>query len=293
MKDLTISAWGGFYKGVTPEQLVDRFLAAGLTACEFDDTRTIRICGKGSAYALKRAREIRTYAEDHGFSFPQAHTCFRSPLLAPGTEDILKGNLDFFLELGVKNAVVHVTGGSKNKPDVYEDAKREQYPAQLEAIGRLRDYVDGTPLWICLENLGSSANTHTADRLMDFIRDLGSPDNIGICLDTGHLHRVNGNGWAAQTFPEFIGIAGDRLRALHITGNEGIEDSHFFPFTGRGIQPDWKAFTKAIVNGPYKGLFNFEVPGETQAIPQPVTEMKLRYAAELGRYMLSDEFTAQ
>lgn len=291
MKDLTISAWGGFLPGLTPEQLVDHFTAAGLTACEFNNSRAEPICEQGSAVFMRRAREIRRYAEDKGLSFPQAHAEYKYPLLQAGTEDVIKRNLDFFLELGVKNAIVHVTGGAKDKPDIYEIAKKEQYPAQLEAIGRLRDYVDGTPLWICLENLGSSANTHTADRLMDFIKDLGSPENIGICLDTGHLHRVNGNGWAKQTYPEFIAIAGDRLRGLHVTGNEGIEDSHFFPFTGRKYQPDWKAFMKALKASPYTGLFNFEVPGEVGNVPLPVLDMKLRFAKELGEYMLSDEFT--
>ena len=39
----------------------------------------------------------------------------------------------------------------------------------------------------------------------------------------------------------------------------------------------------------YKGLFNFEIPGENRA-PTQILRSKLSYIHELSRYMLSDEF---
>jgi hypothetical protein len=68
--------------------------------------------------------------------------------------------------------------------------------------------VKGTDLVLCLENLGSTPQTHTAQRLLGLIDEAGGGDNLGICLDMGHLHLTNGRGQTNQSLGEFIRLAG-------------------------------------------------------------------------------------
>ncbi|NLG35882.1 MAG: sugar phosphate isomerase/epimerase, partial [Lentisphaerae bacterium] len=81
----------------------------------------------------------------------------------------------------------------------------------------------------------------------------GCQKQIGICLDTGHLHLTGGAPAA------IVREAGDNLIALHLADNLGKDDNHLFPFAGTIT---WGPFLDALRASPYTGLFNFEVPGE-------------------------------
>lgn len=99
---------------------------------------------------------------------------------------------------------------------------------------------------------------------------------LGICLDTGHLNLVQGDPC------KFLEEAGDKLIALHIADNLGNADHHMLP-CGRGTV-NWKAFMPKLKESPYRGLFNFEVPGERCSM-RALQRLKLKYALELGRLM--------
>ena len=52
---------------------------------------------------------------------------------------------------------------------------------------------------------------------------------------------------------------------------------------GRGTV-NWKAFMPKLKESPYRGLFNFEVPGERCSM-RALQRLKLKYALELGQLM--------
>jgi roadblock/LC7 domain-containing protein len=145
--------------------------------------------------------------------------------------EIIKPQLVLFRELGITKAVLHVNGGLKLPEE-------ERYAKWMKYLGELSDFVDGTGITLCLENLNSNPQVRSADGLLQVIRDAGDK-NFGICLDTGHLHLSNKEGHIVQTQGEFIRKAGHYLQALHIQDNNGLGDVHQMPYSARyGI--DWQ-----------------------------------------------------
>lgn len=61
---------------------------------------------------------------------------------------------------------------------------------------------------------------------------------------------------------------------MHIADNEGQTDQHLMPF-GRGTVA-WDTVTRELNALNYRGLFNFEIPGESRC-PLPVRLAKLEY----------------
>lgn len=276
-----ISIWSGYYPELSPEALIDTYLEAGFRHMELSVTLVDHLVARdgsmesvGASYAY--------YAKERGFSFPQGHLSYGQTLLRPESLDILKRDIDLFLGAGIKHAVLHFSGGCELSPE-------KRHEARLRVVSSLCDYVNGTDLIFCLENLGSVPETHTAERLLSIIEAVGS-DHLGICLDTGHLHLVNGRGEAAQSQREFIEKAGSLLYALHITDNNKILDEHLMPFSSR-YPIDWVEVVSALRRIDYKGLFNLELPGERFA-PMAIRAEKLKYIRFLAEYLVSDEFLA-
>ena len=274
-----ISLWSGYYPELAPEALIDTLLAAGFQHMEVSITLVNQLTARdgtmesiGAAYAA--------YAKEHGFSFPQGHLSYEQTLLRPESLDILKRDIDLFLGAGIQNAVLHFNGGNELPLD-------QRHEARLQVVSTLCDYVKDTNLTLCLENLGSVPETHTVERLLGIIETVGS-DRLAICLDTGHLHLVNGRNEAKQSQQEFIRKAGPKLRALHITDNNRILDEHLMPFSSR-YPIDWVEVVSTLREIDYKGLFNLELPGERFA-PIPIRDAKLKYIRFLAEYLLSDEF---
>ena len=223
---------------------------------------------------------LRTYIDDLGFTIPQGHTSFHLGLCSQEGVDLIKRDLEMFQVLGITKAVVHAAGG-KNLPD------EERYARWVKYLGELSDFVDGTGITLCLENLFSNPLVNSADKLLQLIADAGDK-NMAICLDTGHLHLSNTNSGLEQSQGEFIRKAGDKLQALHIVDNDGLGDTHQMPYSARkGV--DWVDVMQALRDIDYKGLFNLECLAERRP-PMPVKMAKLRFMLEMCRYMVSDEF---
>lgn len=70
--------------------------------------------------------------------------------------------------------------------------------------------------------------------------------NLGICLDTGHAFFDGVN--PADAVLAF----GKRLQVLHVHDNDGRNDLHIAPFTGR---IDWGQFMSALKNSDFAGVF--------------------------------------
>lgn len=238
---------------------------------------------------MRTAREIKAHAAEENFRITQGHMEFHCILWEEGTTEILKQNIDAFQEIGVQNMVFHVHGPRKtDAPLPPEEEKARLHDIQVQRIQELVDYVKGTDSILCIEDLTSSASTYSAEDILRLIHDCDDSENLGICLDTGHLNRTNAQNRTNQSFSEFIRVCGPRLRALHVNGNEGDGDLHLFPYSGRGVQPDWDDFMSGLKASQYEGLFNFEVPGEFKNVPLEIADMKVRYAKKLAEIMMGE-----
>jgi sugar phosphate isomerase/epimerase len=273
---MKIGVWSSYFIDLSPEEMVKTFSKKGWYNLELSDEHGAELLKRGNPELA--GKNLRSFAEAHGVSFPQGHlwlSCDIASVKQAEVLDTLKGWLDLFLAVGVHSAVLH-PGGREMMGEGYPLEKIEE--ARLYALKVLTSYIKGTDMVICLENV--SRDKSECDNLCGLVEKIGDA-NLGICLDTGHLNLAGGNQG------DFIRRAGKNLKALHIADNEGVSDQHLMPF-GKGTVK-WKDVTEALKEINYKGLFNYEIPGESGRCPLPVKLAKLDYLKEVSAYLLGAE----
>ena len=277
--DLQYSVWSDYYNDMPIEESVLRLISHGFCRTELSINHSGQLLARAEKPEVTGS-ELQTFIKEHNFAIPQGHLSYKRGLCSAEAVDALKREIDLFLSIGIENAVLHVNGGNDLAPEV-------RLERRTDSLRELANYIKGTPLRLCLENLGSVPETHTVERIRKFIDAVGS-DQVKICLDTGHLHLVNGQKFVTQSQTEFIHGAGNDLCAMHITNNSGESDVHLMPFSSRtGI--DWKEVVSALREIGYTGLFNLEILGENKA-PLPIRDAKLDYIKKMLDYMCTDEF---
>lgn len=283
---MKLSMCTGYFELSTPENAVLSLKEAGFSHGELAVEHSLALLER-SGKIEKTGLAFRAFLEDHGFSLPQGHLEFRNDMTTSETVESLKKEITLFQAIGIKNAVFHINGGLALPEEARLDAQRR-------SLRELLDFVRGTELTICLENLMTNPTIADAGKLLQWIDQLGD-ENLGICLDTGHLHRSRLSlHTTEQTLEEFILQAGKHLKATHIHSNDGINDLHLAPFTSRANSIDWAQVIKALQKVGYDGLFNLEVPGETESYPPAyILQRKLLYLKDMLDYMFSEEFLAQ
>jgi len=182
--------------------------------------------------------------------------------------------IDLFNALGVEAGVLHLGG---NGLAAAGWSTERIFARRCTALSRLAEYARGGCTVLCLENLNAGSGVCSIDDIEAVLKAVDAP-NTGICLDTGHAN-LNGVDNA-----DFIRRAGTRLLALHVADNLGQHDDHLLPY-GRGTVC-WSEVMKALREVRYRGLFNFEVPGENRC-PPAVRLAKLDYALALAGCMLT------
>lgn len=267
--ELKLSVWSNYFRELEPEDRLAEFSRSGFRYLEFstEDGEILLKRGKPA----QAGAEYRKRAEDLGITVLQGHLDLEADILNSASLEGLKVWLELFKAVGIKNCVLHYgKGPATNIPPALLLEKRG------EALKELKKGIAGTDMRICLENLSRDRDCKT---LLGLIAYAGE-ENMGICLDTGHLNLAEGNPAA------FVAEAGTLLHALHIADNEGYYDQHFMPYFGRGTVP-WAEFMGALGGSGYRGLFNFEIPGTTGNVPLEVLRLKLDYVRGLGAYLES------
>lgn len=268
---MKLSMWSSYYMDLSPEDAVLEFEKNGYRYSELSDEHAAQLLSRGGAAETGKA--FKAFADAHNVSFLQGHL-FLTIRLCDETKPVvetLKTWLDLFRAIGIKSAVLHCDA-MRGTDGLTAEMVRAKNAAVLR---RLTDYLKGTDLTICLENL--SGICRNADELLWYINEIGS-SNLGICLDTGHLNLTEFRDQAA-----FIYKAGKHLKALHIADNEGQSDQHMLPY-GRG-NVDIAAVVRALKDVGYSGLFNLEVPGE-RSCPLEIRGYKLQYVKQMFDYLM-------
>lgn len=262
------SVWSYYLREFSPEEQIGHYMDCGFRYAELSDEDGFILLDRGAG--AKVGAELKKYADDRGFSYPQGHLMLRANITADdymSTVDKLKNWLDMYEALDIKAAVLH-TGRNPDISPEETDARR------MKALTELTDYIKGTNITICLENLTNDL-AHSGP-LLDLIGRVGS-DHLGVCLDTGHLNLCPG-----ESQYDFIKACGSRLQALHIADNEGQSDQHMMPY-GKG-RVKWQEVIDGLREIGYRGLFNLEIPGESGG-PVEIKLAKLRYVKEICEYM--------
>ena len=276
---INISMWSGIFFDMTPEQAVRQLRCAGYRFMELSTYHSEEMVARGNPE--KTGREFGAFVREQGISVLQGHLYLEANLCDPAFVPVLKKWLDMYMAIGIRSAVLHASGG-------LDLPMERQHALRVAHLSELAGHIKGEDICICLENLGTHPACYTTDGLLKMIGDVDDNSQLGICLDTGHLHRVNYQKLASQTHEDFIRSAGSRLKALHINGNNGLLDDHLMPYTGMNSF-DWRPVMQTLEEIGYDRLFNLELPGEKRA-PQQVRMLKLEYLKKLCEYMASDEY---
>ena len=123
----------------------------------------------------------------------------------------------------------------------------------------------------------------TCSRLDDFIRyvDTLNSCNAVACLDIGHTALT----YQKEKPWDYIrGLGKNRLKALHVHDNNGMNDQHLLPYEG---YIDWMEVTKALGEIDYEGDFTFETHGNLKNFDDEFIPVRLRFMADVGRHLAS------
>jgi len=271
---MDISMWTSFLYEWTPEGAVSNLHRHGFTCAELSDEHAQALMER-TPEGLHR---FITHCQNLGFRIPQAHFKLYANLDEPepikrrALIDELKRWCDMFNEIGVKAGVLHPSG-------VHSDMNCSK-DIIAAGLAELLDHSKGMSFSFCLENLpGVFRHFREIHDLIAMVPD--SDSRLNYCLDTGHLQ------WAGDSCAEYVYAAGSKLKALHITdcAGKGERIDHIFPF-GPG-KVNWKDFIKALREVGYNGLFNYEVPAERAGCTPDILLIKLDYALQLAKTMLS------
>lgn len=224
-------------------------------------------------------REYRKYIDNLGFSIPQGHLIFMNAGNITSVDntyaiDNLKRNLDVFYELGVKSAVLHYSNFGTDVVPI-----DDWFSVRINALNKLTNHIKGTDMVICLENL-SRIHDYDAGHLLKMCKAVENPENIGICLDTGHLNiSQRGNQY------DFIMQAGEWLKAMHVHDNRGEQhglkglpcDWHIMPFDTGNV--NWNDVKRGVKDINYQHLFSFELGSHNN--PIQIKKIQAKYLMEM------------
>lgn len=172
----------------------------------------------------------------------------RFPYMAGEKErNAIAGYLEEFIALtaplGAKSYTYHAS---------IEPVPPEERPALLQStrpvVKRLSEAAAGLGASLNVELLPRSCIGNCVGELKVLIDDIAK-EKAGVCFDVNHLCGM------PERVPEFISQLGDRIRTLHLSDYDGIDEAHWLP--GLGVL-DWPAVMKTIRDLPGVPLLIFE-----------------------------------
>lgn len=182
------------------------------------------------------ARKAGLYVENIHTDFKNTNLLWEDKL---GWEDILNrylSNVDDCYVHQIPTMVIHLTMG-KNPP--------KMNPLGIERYKRLIERAEQKHINIAIENMRYT-------EYLDYVFSSINSDRLKFCYDSGHENCFSKKG-------DLLDKYGDKLVALHLHDNDGIDDQHRIP--GEGTI-DWETITSKLKQANYKGSISIEVSNE-------------------------------
>ena len=272
---MKLSVWSSYYIELSPEDAILELAKHGIHYTELSDEHAAILIKRGNPTEVGKA--FGEFARANGVEILQGHLWLRVVLCTDVEETVktLCDWLDLFDSMGIRSAVLHCDR-MRSTPDIAPELRVEE---NVKVLKLLAQHIEGRNISICLENLTAPGLCSNADEILTIIKKVGS-NNLGICLDTGHLNLCEDRDQV-----KFIKTAGKYLKALHIADNDKSTDQHLMPF-GKG-NVDFFGVVKALKEIEYGGLFNYEIPGENHC-PLEVKGYKLDYIRNTFNHLISN-----
>lgn len=114
-----------------------------------------------------------------------------------------------------------------------------------ESLNELAEYAASTGSSILCENLPRSCLGKNSSEILDLI---SVNEKINIVFDTNHLLQEN--------YIDFIKITGKKIKSVHISDYDFINERHWLPGEGK---VNWNDLYKSLLDEGYNGPWLYEV----------------------------------
>ena len=228
----------------------------------------------GSDY-LAFARRLKQTGLDNGIVCNQSHAPF--PTCCAEIRSYYKRAIECTAEAGGNICIIH----PDNNKGALENA---------EMYFELLDFAKGCGVKIATENMwnwddekdqaapAACSDPESFNAHLDAVND----EFFVACLDIGHAC-LTGN-----KIGEFIRQLGDRLTALHIHDNDGLEDLHMVPYSylyrDKRHVIDWEDIVCALGDIGFCGALSFEICTAGRVYPAEVRREVYCLTSAIGRY---------
>ena len=217
---------------------------------------------------------------------PQAHAYLPADIAHPdgfrrdADMDLLMRHLTCCAALGVRYVVIHAgTGDGYTTPQELRGIRQ----LNLDYLSRLADHAGSLGLRIGIENTMDDRRRGRRNfgarpiELIELLAELDHPA-LGITIDTSHANVQKLD--CAAVIRQF----GRHICCTHMSDNDSSGDQHLPP--GRG-SINWPAVVAALRDIGYDGIFNLEIPGESESAPsREVLEQRTREALAVTEQLL-------
>lgn len=236
----------------------------------------------------KHAKVIKSYAEDHGASFNQAHAPFDFAMPVDEAPDWKRDILPYVARslrvcaiLGIPHVVVHPLHNLN-----WHDRKAEVWQLNLDYYHELAKVSEETGVRIALENMfqvDRKRGCITMDMLNEpheyvrFYKELDDSKHFICLLDTGH------SGLVGEDAADSIRVLGPLLMGLHVNDDKFRNDDHLVPYQGF---INWDRVLKALADVDYQGDFTFECLHLWEDKPVELYPIQARYLHAMGEFMV-------
>lgn len=251
-------------------------------SCAFFDDET-----KPEALVAEYAEAAKKY----GLTFAQFHAPFpsfypRRPTATRVQQKAIEKSIELCGKVGCPYIVVHPCfDGSARFPSM---TKEQEYRLNIEFYSSLIPILKQSGVVCCLENMwcqdwkskkiytACCSDVTEACRYVDDLNAIAGEKRFGFCLDIGHLLLLGLD--PCNTME----VLGDRLVALHVHDNDGVNDTHMAPFAG---VCNWRRFVKGLRENHYRGVLNFETLGFHKLFPPELIPDALKLLGATAKYL--------
>ena len=241
---------------------------------------------KSAEELVEHYRAHKRAADKYGVAIHQAHAPF--PSWFNGNPDAnefalaaIKKCFPILKMMDCHYLIVHPAMNITESRALPEDEMQvniDLYSALIEDA-RANDVV------VCLENMFTSnrrkiyqavcSDPHEVVKYVDRLNEIAGEKRFAFCYDTGHGLLVGHDPLIA------LKVMGDRVETLHVHDNDGWDDQHTQPYSGR---LDWERFLAGLKAIGYKGAMTLEIGTLCYIYPPELLQDAYRLAAAEGRY---------
>lgn len=236
--------------------------------------------------------EVKAAAAKYGVGFGQTHAPF--PIYIPRSEqgtincqnDVRKC-IELTGYLGCPRIIIHpIFDGSARFPSLN---KAQEYERNMEFYTSIIPLLKKHHVICCLENMwiqdwkskkiyaGCCSDINETIKYIDDLNAIAGEKLFGFCLDIGHLLLLG------QDPCYWMEELGDRLEALHVHDNNGVDDGHTLPYMGCC---NWDRVVLGLRRNGYKNSFNFETGSFNNAFPKELCAAATNMLGAVGKYFV-------